>query len=709
MQNDALPATVSCFLLKVASRCNINCDYCYMYNHLDQSYKQQPKFMSKDIMSAATHRIVEYVLEKNLKRVAVVYHGGEPLLMQTDRFVSHIKELRSALPIGVEVEFSMQTNGILLTEDTIRSFQACGLQISLSIDGPESANNRHRLDHQGKPSFAATENALKLLQRYPSVFSGVIAVIDPRNDPQELLNFFASYDLPQLDFLLPDANFLTPPKLRDEQENIFVQWLINCFDIWFDEYPNIKIRTFDSILAGLLGVPSETDGFGFGDVSLITIETNGSYHDLDVLKITGGGTYLDNGDVFSAPIKDAVASKQVEAHRKLLKKEGLAKKCQECEIVEICGGGAVAHRYGNNGYENPSIYCSELEQLIRHIQFRVYDELAKEEPLDQLDEDFILDYELDSLDSQKIHQAKSFFMKDQVLLLKAVLSASQNESVSTEGIDEDSLQKIAIMPSVVVWTEVMKKNLEGRVLTSTDGTHLAADVSYLQSIIDDQIIDDAWPLINRADEWLRKPFGKEIHFEDRSANAEGMKVLEEAFELITSFKPSLIEEMRLISPEIQLIRDLKADPEQVVSFSDNSVPGALYVQLMRGESFIDPSDLADSLIHEHRHQKLYLLQRLTNIVDDDHILVNSPWRTELRPPSGLFHALYVFSELLEFWNFLRKKEDYRTRAEREYCIVREKLRKGFITMETCKLTPSGKALLKILEQKANLITDGATS
>jgi sulfatase maturation enzyme AslB (radical SAM superfamily) len=39
-------ATIKGLVLKVARRCNLNCEYCYMYNLGDETYKSQPKFMS---------------------------------------------------------------------------------------------------------------------------------------------------------------------------------------------------------------------------------------------------------------------------------------------------------------------------------------------------------------------------------------------------------------------------------------------------------------------------------------------------------------------------------------------------------------------------------------------------------------------------------------------------------------------------------------
>ena len=32
------PARITSFLVKIASRCNLACDYCYMYEHADQTY-----------------------------------------------------------------------------------------------------------------------------------------------------------------------------------------------------------------------------------------------------------------------------------------------------------------------------------------------------------------------------------------------------------------------------------------------------------------------------------------------------------------------------------------------------------------------------------------------------------------------------------------------------------------------------------------------
>ena len=43
------------FIWKIASRCNLNCTYCFVYNMADQRWREQPAFMS-DAVARQTRR-----------------------------------------------------------------------------------------------------------------------------------------------------------------------------------------------------------------------------------------------------------------------------------------------------------------------------------------------------------------------------------------------------------------------------------------------------------------------------------------------------------------------------------------------------------------------------------------------------------------------------------------------------------------------------
>ena len=67
-------------LIKVASRCNINCKYCYVYNMGDDGWKKMPTQISQDTVENIASCLKNYIDEKQ-KPLAVVLHGGEPLLL----------------------------------------------------------------------------------------------------------------------------------------------------------------------------------------------------------------------------------------------------------------------------------------------------------------------------------------------------------------------------------------------------------------------------------------------------------------------------------------------------------------------------------------------------------------------------------------------------------------------------------------------------
>jgi uncharacterized protein len=350
-----------------------------MYHHADQSWRNQPTFLSDSHRKKLAERIGEYATRQNLNELLVIFHGGEPLLAGGVRIVETAQWIKDALPSSTIVDFSLQTNGVLLSEDTLKILEDASIGVSLSIDGPKEVNDLHRVDHKGESSFDSTRDALQRLTRHPTIFAGIISVIDPTVPPKTYFEFFDEYNPPQLDFLLPDANHLSPPLYRNSNPDIYKSWLLEAFDLWFDEYAHIPVRSFDGLLNSLSGLSSGTDALGLGDVSLLTIETDGTYHDLDVLKITReGGTQIRIGGVDDAAIIDAVASEQIANHRRMLSLEGLSSQCQSCPVVDICGGGAVPHRYSENGFSNPTIYCLEMLSLIQHVRNRLIEQLQNE-------------------------------------------------------------------------------------------------------------------------------------------------------------------------------------------------------------------------------------------------------------------------------------------------------------------------------------------
>ena len=74
-------------LLKVASRCNLNCSYCYVYNMGDSGWQRQPKRLSLHLQSVVVNQL-RRLLEQQGCPFSIVLHGGEPLLLGVSRLGS---------------------------------------------------------------------------------------------------------------------------------------------------------------------------------------------------------------------------------------------------------------------------------------------------------------------------------------------------------------------------------------------------------------------------------------------------------------------------------------------------------------------------------------------------------------------------------------------------------------------------------------------
>ena len=76
----AISVKIDTVLLKVASRCNIDCDYCYIYRLGDQGWARMPKVMSSETIDAVISSLTDLANTQG-SGFAVVLHGGEPLLL----------------------------------------------------------------------------------------------------------------------------------------------------------------------------------------------------------------------------------------------------------------------------------------------------------------------------------------------------------------------------------------------------------------------------------------------------------------------------------------------------------------------------------------------------------------------------------------------------------------------------------------------------
>jgi uncharacterized protein len=363
------PATsLSQYVLKVHSRCDLACDHCYVYEAADQGWRSQPKAMTDPTIAEVARRIAEHAQAHGLDQVSVVLHGGEPLLAGRARLELIARSLRGALDGTCRLDLRIHTNGIRLDQAFCELFTTWNIKVGISVDGDRAANNRHRRFADGRGSYDQVIAAISLLgsPAYRHLFAGLLCTVDVANDPVAVYEALRALAPPQVDFLLPHATWEAPPARPAGQAAPYANWLITIFDRWLADGRPFRVRTFDSIIATSRGHDSRTEALGLSPADLIVIETDGSYEQVDSLKVAFDGAARTGLNVFSHPIDAAASHPGVAARQHGL--DDLCATCQACPVVASCGGGLYAHRFrAETGFANTSVYCADLMRLIRHI------------------------------------------------------------------------------------------------------------------------------------------------------------------------------------------------------------------------------------------------------------------------------------------------------------------------------------------------------
>ena len=367
------------FILKVASRCNLACEYCYVYRSVDQSWQDQPIRMSRAVATRAAQRIAEHIRAHDLTRVEVVLHGGEPLLAGPELLAFVCTTLRSAIPDDVELGSYVQTNGTLLDRQVLDMFAEHDVRVGVSLDGKPADHDASRASRNGRGSHAEVERGLALLRvpAYRHLFAGLLCVVEPARDPIATYEHLIEYEPPAIDLLLPHANWSTPPTRATHASTPHGNWLIDIFDRWYDaRVPETSVRLFEEIIRGLVGQASQVESIGLAPVRLVVVETDGSIEQIDALKTAYAGAAHTGLDVNDDSFDDALTLPQFMARQ--IGKAALAETCQRCDLVTVCGGGYYPHRYRQGaGFRNPSVYCGDLTALITHIATRVRNDVHR--------------------------------------------------------------------------------------------------------------------------------------------------------------------------------------------------------------------------------------------------------------------------------------------------------------------------------------------
>ncbi len=366
-------------IIKMHSRCNINCTYCYMYNLGDDPSASLPKRLNLEAIDAVIASARREFEAGRMGTASFALHGGEPLLVGKTymrQFLARVRDLAGDLPL----KLTMQTNGLLLDDAWCDLMEEYRVSVGISLDLPDQHGRTQRLDFKGRDTYSRVIEAVKRF-RERSCFAGVIMVASEFADGAAAVELLCGdLQVPWFDILIPDLTHDHIAGRTDwaETQRRLLAFYTSAFDTWAGKYAEtIDCRLFDNLVSLHLGGNSSADAVGTPGFSAVILETDGSVELHDTLRICSGfdrRLFESVSDNVYSDVRDHEKYKQINSGD-----FPSAEACRNCDVQTLCQGGELAHRYSREkGFSNASVHCQLLYGLISHVGQWVRRELKVE-------------------------------------------------------------------------------------------------------------------------------------------------------------------------------------------------------------------------------------------------------------------------------------------------------------------------------------------
>lgn len=363
-------------VLKVAERCNLACTYCYFFFGSDDSYLKHPALVSPDTVADIARFLGESARRHRLERIELVLHGGEPLLLKPERTAALVEAVAAAMPTYCEVDFALQTNGVLIDKRWIDLFARYDIGVGVSLDGPRAVNDLARLDKRGASSFDDTVAGWRMLKQAAAdgriKEPGILSVFAPTTNADTLAFFIDELGAKKINFLLPDM-FCDSAEVDAAAIERVGETMIAIFEEWRRRSdPDVHVRFVnDALLPMIASIPAESSHNFREDLwRAMTIASDGMIYVEDTVR----GAFADRPEailnVADSSATDVLSHPFWRTIAEAADKRPAA--CRECRYADVCQSGPLVSRYSHaNGFDNPSLYCPALFAFHRHVEREV--------------------------------------------------------------------------------------------------------------------------------------------------------------------------------------------------------------------------------------------------------------------------------------------------------------------------------------------------
>ncbi len=329
------------FAKPAGALCNLDCRYCY-YLQKELLYPQarSPR-MADDLLE---EYIAQQIAMAREPEINFFWHGGEPTILGLDYFRLIVEIQRKHRTYGRRIINSIQTNGVLLTDDWCRFFAAENFAVGLSIDGPPALHDAYRVTKDNKTTHRQVMQGYRLLRQHKLPVD-LLCVVHAQNvrRPLEVYRFFKEIKAQYLSFI-PLVESQPDPKgglsERTVPAEAFGAFLCAIFDEWVrQDIGRIIVQSFEEAARPAYGLDHSLCVFRptCGDVPVV--EHNGDFYRCDHFV-----TPEDRlGNIRETPLLELLENTAQEDFGRA-KQETLPRYCRVCDVRDMCNGGCPKDR-----------------------------------------------------------------------------------------------------------------------------------------------------------------------------------------------------------------------------------------------------------------------------------------------------------------------------------------------------------------------------
>lgn len=346
-------------ILKVCNHCNIKCKHCYEEGNVCLE--------NKEIMSLDTLERIFLLAQTEYDKITYVWFGGEPLICGLDYFKKAIA-LQKKHSKGKQIKNTIQTNGILMTEEFLDFLLQEKFNISISYDAQYNDILRQKSEK--------TLETIKLI-REKGASCGILSTIHSKNyDKQiEMYEYIKELGCPlKFNPIFPGGSALRNKVYLLDVEK-YCSETIRFFKYWCNDSNPLNVANFIHFLQPILNSPHRNCSFGKCFYKWIDIEPNG-----DILPCSRFDSRkyvicsLDEIDSFEDVFEKVKYSEIVE---KAIKRR---LNCREnCPIYQYCNGGCNSAASNETGLENSGFQQCKINKIIIPEIVKIIENIKKED------------------------------------------------------------------------------------------------------------------------------------------------------------------------------------------------------------------------------------------------------------------------------------------------------------------------------------------